>query len=597
MSCVAATCTSLDVHRGLGCDLGRATTQSCSMSSETALAGLLSSHLPLELLATVLLDVCARLREATLGGRRETSLARLAIATLKTRSLQTLSPEMRECETETLDCLMRYVFSNIRQASGDVSQLRTTIELCGEDRRVHSGVVFKCAESLALALWSVLEEEQGWAFSEPDMSSRVTSITRCLSSNSPGEGSQLPIDPRHRPDESLTVLESMSFVHSSAVMNGSLHPLTFHLASYLLLLIQASSQDLLNKSRDALLAILAPDSRILDAETMQGARTVPEWFREVLWQTIYVLTSLNAGTDRKTAGYAIWSRILVKPELPPPGDALHGEDYWQILWTGISQGTSEHRKYALTILRGSLDRIDRDMNLPSMTFKIADANRTKAEYAKYATVFDTIVLGRYLNQVQAALPELSIIASPQCLVNKSWVLALLHGALLNGMQDSIRRVIGSWIFECGSSILLAAPHVTAFFLEDALLPWATLGYHYTSSIQSDEKHGVICAHGEQMSDFLARTIEASSEPSLVIESVLKFLISQGGRMFSYGRAYALDGVLRGMIAAKVELSGDDLPYVIQIATGYGFQEMVQDLMTMQCSRIAALLPAHLQSSP
>lgn len=567
------------------------------MSSEAALAGLLSSNLPPELFATVLLDLCARLREATSEGRAEASLARLALAVLKTQELKASSPQARQSETEALECLLEYVFSIVRQASGDMSQLTSLIELCGDDERIRHGVVYKCAEILALAPSILMEQEQGWEFPDVDMASRVASAMRRLASNTSTEDCKLPIGIYKRSQGSLTVMESISFIHAAALMRSALNPLILHLTSYLLILIQASSPDLFKASRDTLLAILATDSDALNTEVVQGTKTVPGWFRDILWQTVNVLTSPVASTDRKTAGYTIWSRILSKSYLSPPSDALYGDEYWQILWTGISQGTSEHRKYALTILRGSLDRIDRDVDLPSMTFRKADADRIKADYAKYATVFDTIVLGRYLNQVQAALPELSVIAFPKCSVNKTWILALLHAALLNGMQDSIRRVIGCWIFEYATSILLSAPHVASLFLEGALLPWATLGFHYTSSIQPDENHGVICKHGEQLSDFLARTIEASSDPSSVTESVLKFLIAQGGRIFSYGRAYALDGVLQGLTTGKVELSGEMLPLVIEIATVYGFQEMVQDLMIMQCARIAALLPAHIQISP
>ena len=135
--------------------------QALIMSAETALAALLSSHLPPELRKSVLRDVGEQLRNATVSGRSEASLARLALAAIKKKAAQVVNEQEQFVgQSQTLDILVEYVLGTIREAAGNISQLLEAIQLCGEDDRLHKAVVSICASSIVGTLHRMKNKEE-----------------------------------------------------------------------------------------------------------------------------------------------------------------------------------------------------------------------------------------------------------------------------------------------------------------------------------------------------------------------------------------------------------------------------------------------------
>lgn len=290
---------------------------------------------------------------------------------------------------------------------------------------------------------------------------------------------------------------------------------------------------------------------------------VPDWIATLLWRTLYVLTHTSRLTDRNTAGFALWLQALTNADQCLDRRILKRDRYWQVLRKGLSTGSNEQKKYALRIL------------LVSVPMTSDDRDHETKIYTRYATLFETIVLSRYLNQVQDSLPDLS-----KASVAPIWIVTLLQAALSHGMQDSIRKVVGAWTLTKGLNVV-AASGVAGTFVRDALLPWAALGYHCTSSVRQTPQ-GLVCDHGEGLSCFLAQLIAQSRDAPGLVRSSLEFLVLQDRHMFPFGRAYILDGLIRGIKCTALPLDEECLSLIVKIHMVQGFQSLVQDLMNAQC---------------
>ena len=87
------------------------------------------------------------------------------------------------------------------------------------------------------------------------------------------------------------------------------------------------------------------------------------------------------------------------------------------------------------------------------------------EFERYCTVFETIVLGRYINQIQECEGDLDSLVS-QSRLEPRWLYTLLASALDGRMQDSNKKFIGNWIMR---SVLTPSEELNRFFSETFFL--------------------------------------------------------------------------------------------------------------------------------
>lgn len=80
-----------------------------------------------------------------------------------------------------------------------------------------------------------------------------------------------------------------------------------------------------------------------------------------------------------------------------------------------------------------------------MQFRIAERDVYFRAYDQFSSLFETIVLDRYANQVQACLPELTKIMYTH--ITPSMMSTLLSAALNPMVQDGVRKLIGNWYIE------------------------------------------------------------------------------------------------------------------------------------------------------
>jgi tRNA guanosine-2'-O-methyltransferase len=124
---------------------------------------------------------------------------------------------------------------------------------------------------------------------------------------------------------------------------------------------------------------------------------------------------------------------------------LHESSYWEIIRQGLLSGHADQRKYCIGIIRQSLLAAQSDICTPVMDLRVAERALYLKAYEQYSALFETIVLDRYANQVQACLPELTKLL--QTVVTPSMVSTLLSAALSSMVQDGVRKLVGNWYIE------------------------------------------------------------------------------------------------------------------------------------------------------
>lgn len=249
-----------------------------------------------------------------------------------------------------------------------------------------------------------------------------------------------------------------------------------------------------------------------------------------------------------------WISQIVKEGLIVEDGGIHQELYWDKVRVGLLTGFADQRKYCLGIVRASLLAARADINTPTMQMQVNNRDAYIKAYDRYFILYETIVLDRYANQIEACFPELSALFGAQSVVTASMATTLLSSGLDPQVQDSIRKIIGNWYFSfmSGHHSPLSkdseslAEH-TDFFVT-GFLPWATMGSVYTTTLKAN-RTSTECGHGTALVGLITRFIvskfadEKYREQLLV--SIIKFVLDAGGRMFQMSTLYLLEGLIAG----------------------------------------------------
>ncbi|KAJ4290430.1 hypothetical protein N0V90_010646 [Kalmusia sp. IMI 367209] len=231
-------------------------------------------------------------------------------------------------------------------------------------------------------------------------------------------------------------------------------------------------------------------------------------------------------------------------------EIIYSPKYWKSLRTGLMTGFADQRKYCLGIIRQSLALCQKSFETSEMELHIEAKGTTTRQYDRFCTLYETVVLDRYPNQVQACLPELTTLLGPDSLIFTTWTTALLSAALNSKIQDGIRKLVGNWYL--GYAISQPESCIThASFLIDGFLPWATQGSLFTSSIVST-RASTTCSHGAALANAIA---QLHMNPDSVIE---RYVLDTGGRIFSPSVLFLLDGLLQGVKRGGIILDSTEI---------------------------------------
>ncbi|KAF3042935.1 hypothetical protein E8E12_007608 [Didymella heteroderae] len=284
---------------------------------------------------------------------------------------------------------------------------------------------------------------------------------------------------------------------------------------------------------------------------------------------------------------------------PDDGGLLYGNLYWDRVRTGLLTGFADQRKYCLGIIRASLLVAGWDIDTHTMCMEVERRDAYIKAYDRYFILYETIVLDRYANQIEACLPELSALFGSQSVVTASMATTLLSSGLDPQVQEGIRKIIGNWYFTFMSgaqSPLDKDPESLnehTKFLVRGFLPWATQGSLFTATLKAN-RTTIECSHGAALVKLVARFVtskfadEKYREHLLV--SILKFVLDAEGKMFQMSTLYLLEGLIAGfdMVSSNgepIRLTQQAINDVLRISRTPGLPEIATDLYKVYCRRL------------
>lgn len=154
-------------------------------------------------------------------------------------------------------------------------------------------------------------------------------------------------------------------------------------------------------------------SSVLDllrgAETIDAPTESPQSVPSTLFSTIRKWIALRQEKPLRNA-LVVWTKWFSLPEnLLPTQDILCNSDlkYFDILQNALQDciGHPALQKYVLFVLRKSMLLLKQDVHTESFDFEVERKLSYLADYNKYCSLFETIVIGRSVNQAEECLHQ------------------------------------------------------------------------------------------------------------------------------------------------------------------------------------------------
>ncbi|KAK5137320.1 hypothetical protein LTR08_000290 [Meristemomyces frigidus] len=219
----------------------------------------------------------------------------------------------------------------------------------------------------------------------------------------------------------------------------------------------------------------------------------------------------------------------------------------------------------------------------------AGSNVLLDQYERYCVVFETILLGRYLNQIVECESELDMLASSQSMVAPEWLTTLLASALAPQLQDSVRKFIGGWIMRFNFQPELSDGSVR--FFRDSFLPWATQGSLFTATLRKQEGH-VVCEHGERLAGYLACLLQNSVKSGIghmeMIDALLDGLLRRQRGGFPYAAVYVLQGLGHACESTpNITLRPVHIDILTALPSSPALPEVARDYVQVRCLKLCS----------
>ncbi|KAJ8117556.1 hypothetical protein OPT61_g1264 [Boeremia exigua] len=320
---------------------------------------------------------------------------------------------------------------------------------------------------------------------------------------------------------------------------------------------------------------------------------------ESLW-TYYKALDPARFESKSSKLYKVWFQWIsqaVTEGFDPEG--IYEDLYWERVRTGLLTGYADQRKYCLGIIRASLLAAQRNIDTHIMRMDVSQRDVYVKSYDRYFVLYETIVLDRYANQIEACLSELSALFGSQATVTASMATTLLSSGLDPQVQEGIRKIVGNWYlgFVNGSENPLSkdaeslAEHTS--FLVKGFLPWATLGSMFTSTLRAT-RTSTECAHGAALvkviTRFVTSTFSTTENREELLVSVLNFVLDAGGKMFQMSTLYLLGGLINGydnlvQTGGSPKLTQRAVEVVLRVSRTPGLPEIASDLYNVYCKQL------------
>ncbi|KAL1639221.1 hypothetical protein SLS58_008189 [Diplodia intermedia] len=309
---------------------------------------------------------------------------------------------------------------------------------------------------------------------------------------------------------------------------------------------------------------------------------------ELIWSRTVDLLSTPSDLGYWPSAFHIWFRwFALKGHVGPSRSIMKQHQYWDFLQLGLREGFSEQRKFCLHILTASVRKAMAEAEDIHPYVASATQPGFETDFTRYCTLFETIILGRYLNQVEECMPDLQSLAWKSS-IHPTWITTLLRASLRPGVQDGIRKLIGTRLLQGLIPMPCSASEAYQGFLASAFLPWVTQGFLFTASLRRNGQH-VRCGHGQSLSSFISQLLDTCAEDEsrqTFARVILSFIQERGQYFFPHALPYCLQGIIDGFAredGARTKLAVEDIPLLVRVATRSGLPEVARDYSTAAAS--------------
>ncbi|KAG8630993.1 hypothetical protein KVT40_000133 [Elsinoe batatas] len=404
---------------------------------------------------------------------------------------------------------------------------------------------------------------------------------------------------RYRPGEQQAIdgvadsISMLDIVHESSTKNGQL-VLDISLLDLLLKIyctwhkryetMSANAGNVLRKWMDAIA------QHPINQETLQEVQ-------ERLWHYLGIMCIGGIRSD-STKVFHLWWYSLNIQTISNENNEFRSRHFqsdisWSTLQDGLVVGDTEVRRNVLRILRTSIDFLARsDVVVDCQNLQITVSNRARVARSmeRFCTVFETIVMGRYINQVRELELDLAQLAGPTAVLPRSWLLTVLQPAMSNKMQDSIRNFIGNWILDADLSTPEHGSKLDGL-LRETLLPWITRGASYINSIRGTS-NDLVSTHGQRVSAFFRRLLRDLDDRTQTfhITTIINYLVEVRHNTMAFTMVCILHGVQQAVSGWVPQVIVADSLYALgDIASTPGLPEVQRDLIVVLCREISTKL--------
>jgi tRNA guanosine-2'-O-methyltransferase len=220
-------------------------------------------------------------------------------------------------------------------------------------------------------------------------------------------------------------------------------------------------------------------------------------------------STISSGIQDGGDVFSLWVKWLSLPALFRPSDAvLQSEAYWTLILDGLRHGPTQ--KLSLHILQRSVSLFQLDIQTSLVSIPAANIKAAETAVNRYCRLFETIVIGRYLNQVVDCLKQLPsacfLDTQTDFPLSNVWWRALLTAALSLRNVEGVRRLVGNWILD------QRLPNTGydkdfSLFLVGPLMAWSCQGYLFHNSLLR-KVHVVSCSHGSRWASFISSVLNS-----------------------------------------------------------------------------------------
>ncbi|KAH3667021.1 hypothetical protein WICMUC_005368 [Wickerhamomyces mucosus] len=261
---------------------------------------------------------------------------------------------------------------------------------------------------------------------------------------------------------------------------------------------------------------------------------------DYIWDLITILINSNVG-HFVSNGYIVWLRFLISLQNKQISsevfeNQLNFNQYWRFIQLGLTSDIHEHRKYALSILKLSIQQINKDISNDFIEFNVSDELQNVRNWKRFCTLYEIVGVDTALNQAEAAKEDILNLLSLKSHIKPSWGLALLCTGF-KGNMEAVRKFALGLMYQVGPENLsiFGNEYLTSVFLK-----YAIEAHHFQTKRFN-------CSYGDQLQDFIKQLLLSLKDEQLLktVDILIDYLVEITS-YFAPARVYLTTGLLNGL---------------------------------------------------